>query len=89
MIAGVTGSAAWQGEVVRIMKPGEVAELGGYEYRLEGVETRRGPNYTSDMARFTVLRDAKQVTLLTPEKRVYDVQRRETTERIAMRIFEE
>ncbi len=80
VIAGVTGSAAWQGEVVRIMKPGEVAELGGYEYRLEGVETVRGPNYTSDMARFTVLRDGKQVTVLTPEKRIYDVQRRETTE---------
>jgi len=78
-IAGITASAAWQGEVVRIMRPGEVAELGGYSYRLDGVETLRGPNYTSDTARFTVLRDGRDVTRLAPEKRLYDVQRRETT----------
>jgi cytochrome c-type biogenesis protein CcmF len=79
-IAGITASAAWQGEVVRIMKPGDIAELGGYSYRLEGVETHRGPNYTSDTASFTVLRDGREVTVLTPEKRIYDVQRRQTTE---------
>jgi cytochrome c-type biogenesis protein CcmF len=79
-IAGMTASAAWQGEVVRVMKPGEVAELGGYSYRLEGVETLRGPNYTSETATFTVQRDGRDIARLTPEKRRYDVQRRETTE---------
>jgi len=79
-IAGMTASAAWQGEVVRVMKPGEVAELGGYSYRLEGVETLRGPNYTSETATFAVQRDGRAVARLTPEKRRYDVQRRETTE---------
>jgi cytochrome c-type biogenesis protein CcmF len=79
-IAGITASAAWKGEVVRTMKPGEIAELGGYGYRLEGVRTLRGPNYTSDMASFTVLREGREIALLTPEKRRYDVQRRETTE---------
>ncbi len=79
-IAGITASAAWQGEVIRIMKPGDIAELGGYAYRLEGVRTLRGPNYTSDTASFTVLRDGRVVALLSPEKRLYDVQRRATTE---------
>ncbi len=79
-IAGITASAAWKGEVVRIMQPGDVADLGGYNYRLDGVETLRGPNYTSDTASFTVLRDGREVARLTPEKRRYDVQRRETTE---------
>jgi cytochrome c-type biogenesis protein CcmF len=37
-------------------------------------------NYTSDTASFTVLRDGREVTVLTPEKRIYDVQRRQTTE---------
>jgi cytochrome c-type biogenesis protein CcmF len=80
VIAGITASAAWQGEVVRIMKPGDIAELGGYAYRLEGVRRLRGPNYTSDTASFTVLQDGREVALLMPEKRIYDVQRRETTE---------
>ena len=79
-IAGITASAAWKGETVRIMTPGDVADLGGYGYRLDGVETLRGPNYTSDTASFTVLRDGREVARLTPEKRRYDVQRRETTE---------
>jgi len=79
-IAGMTASAAWQAEEVLVMRPGEVAELGGYSYRLEGVKTVRGPNYTSDMARFTVFRDGQEFTRLTPEKRLYDVQRMETTE---------
>jgi cytochrome c-type biogenesis protein CcmF len=79
-ITGITASAAWQGEVVRVMTPGEVAQLAGYAYRLDGVETLRGPNYTSDTARFTVLRDGREIARLAPEKRRYDVQRRETTE---------
>jgi len=79
-IAGITAAAAWEGEVVRVMKPGDTIELAGYEYRFEGVETLRGPNFTSDTATFTVLRDGQTVALLTPEKRFYDVQRTETTE---------
>jgi cytochrome c-type biogenesis protein CcmF len=79
-IAGITASAAWKGEVVRIMQPGDVAELGGYGYRLDGVETLRGPNYSSDTATFTLLRDGREVALMTPERRLYDVQRRQTTE---------
>ncbi len=79
-IAGITAAAAWEGEVVKIMKPGETLELAGYDYRLENVRTLRGPNYTSQTASFTVLDDGREVARLTPEKRLYDVQRTETTE---------
>ncbi len=79
-IAGMTASATWKGEVILNMRPGETVELAGYSYRFEGVRTLRGPNYTSDMATFTVTRDGRTVTVLTPEKRLYDVQRSQTTE---------
>jgi cytochrome c-type biogenesis protein CcmF len=79
-IAGMTASAAWKGEVLSNMRPGETVELAGYSYRFEDVRTLRGPNYTSDMATFTVTRDGQAVTVLTPEKRLYDVQRMPTTE---------
>ena len=80
VIAGVTASAAWQGEVVRVLRPGETAELGGYVYRFDGVESLRGPNYAAERGRFTVTRDGHPFALLTPERRLYDVQRMETTE---------
>jgi cytochrome c-type biogenesis protein CcmF len=44
------------------------------------VRSLRGPNYSSNMATFTVSRDGRPVAVLTPEKRLYDVQGNETTE---------
>ena len=79
-VAGMVAAANWQGEVVRVMRPGETADLAGYSYRFDAVRSLRGPNYTSNMATFTVSRDGRMVAVLTPEKRLYDVQRRETTE---------
>ncbi len=79
-VAGMTASASWKAEEVRIMKPGETVEVAGYSYRLEGVSEDRGPNYLSEIARFTVTKDGAEVALLTPEKRFYPVQRMPTTE---------
>ncbi len=79
-IAGITAAAAWKGEDVRIMRPGESLELAGYSYRLEGVERLPGPNYMSDTATFTVTRGGRLVTVLRPEKRLYPVQNMPTTE---------
>ena len=44
------------------------------------VRPQRGPNYAAERATFTVTRDGAPVAVLSPEKRFYDVQRRETTE---------
>ncbi len=40
----------------------------------------RGPNYFSEVGRFTVTRQAEPVAELTPEKRFYPVQQMPTTE---------
>jgi cytochrome c-type biogenesis protein CcmF len=79
-IAGITGAAAWKEEVVQMLRPGESLSVGGYDYRLEGVERLPGPNYMSDTARFTVTREGETIALLTPEKRTYMVGDRPTTE---------
>ena len=79
-VAGVTGASAWKEEAVEILRPGESLVVGGYEYRLEGVERLPGPNYMSDTARFTVTQDGAEVAVLTPEKRTYVVGDRPTTE---------
>ncbi len=79
-IAGMTAAASWKAEEVRIMHPGESVDLAGYTYRFEGVNSVLGPNYTSDMATFTVTRGRRFVARLTPEKRLYTVQNMPTTE---------
>ncbi|WP_147652396.1 heme lyase CcmF/NrfE family subunit [Vulcaniibacterium gelatinicum] len=53
------------------MTPGGRIELGGYAFRFDGVEQRRGPNYLSDYGTVTVLRDGAPVVTLHPEKRRY------------------
>ncbi len=79
-IAGMTASAAWKGEVITVLRPGESVELAGYSYRLDGVERLPGPNYTSDTATFSVTRGGRPYVVLRPEKRLYPVQNMPTTE---------
>ena len=79
-IAGITASSAWQSEVIRIMRPGQTAQLAGYSVRFEGVSKGRGPNYTSQLGTFAVTRGGRGIATLVAEKRFYPVQRRNTTE---------
>ncbi|MEE8535131.1 MAG: cytochrome c-type biogenesis CcmF C-terminal domain-containing protein, partial [Kiloniellales bacterium] len=79
-IVGITAAASWKLEEVRVMHPGESMELAGYAYRFDGVRQIQGPNYSSDMATFTVSRGGRTIARLTPEKRLYPVQNMPTTE---------
>ena len=53
------------------MKPGQTVAMGGYGFRLEGVDETRGPNYLSDVGHVQVLRDGQPLLRLNPEKRAY------------------
>ena len=79
-IAGMTASTAWKVEDIRVMMPGETAEIAGYQFTLSNVSDVRGPNYVASRATFNVRRNNQAYTTLYPEKRVYDVGRQPTTE---------
>ncbi len=79
-IAGMTGSAAWKTEDIRISHPGDRIEVAGYSYLFEGVKPVQGPNYRAEEGVFTVTKDGEFVATLTPERRVYTVQNMPTTE---------
>jgi cytochrome c-type biogenesis protein CcmF len=79
-ILGIACITAWAQEDIRVMRPGESLEMDGYTLRLEAVEPLRGPNYTTEVATVTLLRDGTPVGTLRPEKRFYPVQRISTTE---------
>ncbi len=80
MVAGITATSAWQSESIRMMRPGDVAELAGYEFKFEGVEAISGPNYTGVRGAFTVTEAGQPIARLTPEKRNYPAEGSSTTE---------
>ena len=79
-ILGMTGSAAWKQEDIRVLRPGESAAIAGYDYRLEEVSPAPGPNYQATRARFTVSVRGEEVAVLRPEKRFYPVAETTTTQ---------
>jgi len=79
-ILGMTGSAAWKTEDIRVLKPGESATIAGYTYRLDEVAPVPGPNYQATRATFSVSREGRPVAVLHPEKRFYPVAETSTTQ---------
>jgi cytochrome c-type biogenesis protein CcmF len=79
-IVGVTMVKGYEQEKDVRMQPGETVELGGYTFRLDGVEEVKGPNYGAARATIDVSRNGKTVNVMHPEKRVYFVQDSPMTE---------
>jgi cytochrome c-type biogenesis protein CcmF len=79
-VAGMTASSAWKVESIQAMAPGDTVDVAGYHFTFQGARAVRGPNYGANRGTFTVTRGGRDVTVLYPEKRVYDVRRQPTTE---------
>jgi cytochrome c-type biogenesis protein CcmF len=62
------------------MAPGQQVNVGGWDFRFDGVRPIQGPNYEGTGSTVTVTRNGAPVTVLYPEKREYYVQRQETTQ---------
>jgi len=80
LVAGVTAASAWQQERVLIMKPGDTTKLAGYSFTLQGVAPVDGPNYQALRGTIVVRDGNDMVATLLPERRIYGVQKRQTTE---------
>ncbi len=86
-IAGMTGAGAWKTESIQVMKPGETVTVTGYEFTFDGARGGKGPNYSFLRGTFRVARDGQAVVTLNPEKRVYTVSKRPTTEAAIHTMF--
>jgi len=86
-IAGVTGAGAWRSESIQVMKPGDTVAVAGYDFTFQGARQAKGPNYGIVAGTFTVTRGGKAVVVMRPEKRVYDVSQRPTTEAAIHTMF--
>jgi cytochrome c-type biogenesis protein CcmF len=79
-VIGFVGSSAWKKEIVSFAEVGDTFEVAGYSLELQGVTNVTGPNYTAQRAILQVRRNEKPVTVLTPERRYYEVAETQTTE---------
>jgi cytochrome c-type biogenesis protein CcmF len=80
LLAGITGSLAWQTEKLQVMRPGETINVAGYDFKLVTVENNlQGPNYTFTRATFDVTKDGDPIAEMKPEKRLYATPPRPTT----------
>jgi cytochrome c-type biogenesis protein CcmF len=79
-IAGMVGTGAWKTEDIRTMGLGQTAEVAGYSFTLDKVESLKVDNYQTQMATMTVRSDGELVAVLYPEQRWYPVAQMKTTE---------
>ncbi|WP_120498024.1 heme lyase CcmF/NrfE family subunit [Kiloniella sp. EL199] len=79
-VAGMISTSVWKVEDVAVLKPGETISVAGTDYRFDGVRELAGPNYQAVEGTFTVSQNGEFMTILKPQKRLYNVQKMPTTE---------
>jgi cytochrome c-type biogenesis protein CcmF len=84
LLLGVVAETAWNAEAIVSLKPGGTVSLRGYDFTLDGVTPRPGPNYRELVARFTVRRDGEVIGVLEPSKRTFPQRQMSTTEAALM-----
>jgi cytochrome c-type biogenesis protein CcmF len=61
------------------MLPGQVAEVGGYQFRFDGVTKATGPNWEAAQGVVTVSRHGSTIAVMHPQKRTYAHEQVQTT----------
>ncbi|HWD29262.1 MAG TPA: heme lyase CcmF/NrfE family subunit [Rhizomicrobium sp.] len=79
-LIGVAGVTLWKSETLDVLRYGESAWVGGYELRLDKVESVQGPNYTAARADVTVFAGGKPLATMHPERRLFPTERQETAQ---------
>ncbi|MDZ4732818.1 MAG: heme lyase CcmF/NrfE family subunit [Nitrospirota bacterium] len=79
-IIGVTMVKGFEVEQDLRMNVGQTATIGGYTFQFDGTQQYKGPNYIAARGTFRVSQDGREVTVMYPEKRRYNVQNQTMTE---------
>jgi cytochrome c-type biogenesis protein CcmF len=79
-IFGATTVESYKKEADLSLKPGQSAEVAGFQFAMTKLSDVDGPNYQAIEAEISIARDGRQVALLHPQKRTYRVQRNAMTE---------
>ena len=70
-VVGVTMVMGYETEKDVRMAIGDTVSVGGYTFRMTGIHSEPGPNYTADVGDVELSKDGKLLRVLNPEKRTY------------------
>jgi cytochrome c-type biogenesis protein CcmF len=79
-LIGIVCETTWNSEHIGTMKPNDVATVAGYQFKLDDIAQRQGPNFREMIAQFTVVRDGETVQVMAPSKRNFTTRGASTTE---------
>jgi cytochrome c-type biogenesis protein CcmF len=79
-IVGITFVTQYQSERDLRMNVGDSINVGGYDFKFNGVNAVVGPNYRAWRAGIDISRNSKLIRTMNPEKRVYNVSESAMTE---------
>jgi cytochrome c-type biogenesis protein CcmF len=72
MVVGITFVLGYDDERDVRMAVGETVDVGGYQFRLDALQSVEGPNYTAEQATVRIFReDGRPVATLAPQMRQY------------------
>jgi cytochrome c-type biogenesis protein CcmF len=77
---GMVASNSWHKEEVLLLKEGQHIEFQGYYFKLKNLSEFKGPNYLSLMGEFDLLKNGQIIGHLNPERRLYPIEQKATTE---------
>jgi cytochrome c-type biogenesis protein CcmF len=69
---GITGVESYKIEKDFALGVGDAASIAGYDFRFAALRDVRGPNFTGVEADMEVSREGRPVTVLRPQKRLYN-----------------
>ncbi|PIT02127.1 cytochrome C biogenesis protein CcmF [Bradyrhizobium nitroreducens] len=79
-LIGIVCETTWNSEYIATMKQNGVAQIAGFDVKLDGLLQRQGPNYREMIAQFNVSRDGQPLSVMTPSKRSFTTRGSSTTE---------
>ncbi len=80
-LIGIVCETAWGVETIGAYKPGDTIPIGGYELKYESIAPRKGPNFTADVATFSVTSSGRAIGTMEPSKRAFSTRSMSTSRR--------
>ena len=81
---GIISAGTWGTERIVSLKPTQIVSLSGYDLSFDGMIERPGPNYTAQVAKFTVREGGIPIGVLEPSKRNFSAREMSTNEAALM-----
>jgi cytochrome c-type biogenesis protein CcmF len=81
---GIVCAGTWGSELIVGIKPTQTVSLSGYDLTFDGLAQRGGPNYSAEVASFTVRKTGSLIGVMQPSKRTFATRATTTNEAALM-----